>query len=154
MYASVFLEHVGCYRKFAYCKIPLIRGLHWLQKFTVLNRAGHWHQQFERALSWDIATLCNLSRQKFNTTQWVWLQIPSHTSPPEYRGNKKNTSRRDVGNMKNIQLFFINKNITSKNISHAFNLPWKIIHCWNVHQKNNRHAEKHTRKSFFFHLKY
>ena len=60
-----------------------------LQKLTVLyvvlNSTGHRHQRFERALLWDMVTWCSLSSQKFNTTLWVWFQIASHTSSPEYR---------------------------------------------------------------------
>ena len=73
------------------------KPLSWLKKLIVLyvdsdrrgfSLRGHWHQRFEHALSWDIVTRCNLSRPKFNTTKWVWFQIPSHTSLPEHRGNK------------------------------------------------------------------
>ena len=38
-------------------------------------RSSPWHQRFERALSWHVVTWCSLSRQKFNTTKWVWFQI-------------------------------------------------------------------------------
>ena len=65
-----------------------------LQKLIVLyilNTSGHWYQLFERALSWDMVTWCDLSRQKFNTNKWVWFQSPSHTSLPEYRDNKKSS---------------------------------------------------------------
>ena len=54
-----------------------------------LNNSGHRYQQYERALSWNIVTHCNLSRPKFNTTRWVWFQIPSYTSLPEYRPIQK-----------------------------------------------------------------
>ena len=40
------------------------------------NSSGHWHQRFERTFSWYMVMWCNLSIQKFNTTKWVWFQIP------------------------------------------------------------------------------
>ena len=46
-------------------------------------------------LSSDVVTWCNLSRQKINTTKWVWFEIPSHTSSQEYRGNRKNSNVHD-----------------------------------------------------------
>ena len=71
-----------------------LRQLHKLTALYVLNSTCYWHQRFERAISWGMVTWCSLSRQKFNTTKWVWFQIPSHTSSLEYRGNKKITSSR------------------------------------------------------------
>ena len=62
----------------------------WLgSRILRLEGLGHWHQRFQRILSWDKATWCNLLRQKFRTTRWVWFQILFHTSLPEYRCNKK-----------------------------------------------------------------
>ena len=69
---------------------------HWLsllQKLTVLKSSGQRHQQFEHALSWNIVTWYNFSRQKFKNIKWVRFQIPSHISPTEYRGNKKKPKR-------------------------------------------------------------
>ena len=68
------------------------RTLSHLQKLTVLyvlSSSGHWHQRFERALSWDMLTWCSLSRQKFNTPKWILFQLPSYTSSSEYSGNTK-----------------------------------------------------------------
>ena len=42
----------------------LTKNLHvWLGSMVLcLNSLGHWNQRFERTLSWDKATWCNLSR--------------------------------------------------------------------------------------------
>ena len=66
-----------------------------LQKFLGLNRSGRCLQRFERALSWGMMMWCNLSRQTFKTTEWVWFQISSHTLLPEFRGKKKPLDRFD-----------------------------------------------------------
>ena len=44
--------------------------------------------------------------------------------------------------MKTKFILFSCMNFTHEKISHAFNLPWKIYNCWNVHQKNNMRAKK------------
>ena len=67
-----------------------------LQKLTVLNSPGHWHQRFDRALSWYMVLWCNLSKQKFNATKLVWFQTPSHTSLPDYRGNIKHLKNKSM----------------------------------------------------------
>ena len=60
--------------------IDIIRFLHATSSVREIDCSGHWHQRFERALSWYMVTWCNLSSQKCNTAKWVWFQIPSHTS--------------------------------------------------------------------------
>ena len=49
--------------------------LHNLTVLYVLNSWGNWHQRFERGLSWDMITCCDLSWQKLNTIKWVWFKI-------------------------------------------------------------------------------
>ena len=61
-------------RFFSFCKAPF-------PKLRIIRPLSK--------VSWGMVTWCNLSRQKFNTTKWVWFQIPSQTSSSEYRGNKK-----------------------------------------------------------------
>ena len=77
---SYLNDYLGC-RCWLLCKLR--------QKGSSLNSSGHWHQQFERASSWDMVKRCNLSKQNSNTTRWVWFQILTHSSLPWYRGNTK-----------------------------------------------------------------
>ena len=55
-----------------------------------INSWGHWHQRFESALSWDMVTWRNISRQKFRNHQIGSIQDTFQTSLPEYMGNRKN----------------------------------------------------------------
>ena len=69
------------------CMLNKLTVLH-----VVLNITCYWHQRIERALSWDMITWCSLS---WNSTKWIWFQIPSHTSSPEYIGAIKKTNKLD-----------------------------------------------------------
>ena len=60
-----------------------------LQKLIVLyvlSNSGHWHQRFERALSWDRVRWCNLWGQKFNMSL-IPVTLPLLIT--SVKGNKK-----------------------------------------------------------------
>ena len=82
----------------------LVAKYQFVTGFARFNLAS-WQFEFSQVTvsspvlySYSQRMIDHLSTQEFNATEWVWFQIPSHPSPPEYSGIEKNIySQRKIG---------------------------------------------------------